>query len=206
MFTVMLSAMLADVVAIPFLGDKPFLSQFPAGIALHHPGNYLLVAVLAVAAALIGLAFKAVVYKMEDLWDVLWKGMAALAVGCLLLFGLPLLFPASPGYDATAHAVWFRRLRTKNPAARSAVLLFAYFAGLALASLVVKDQWSPHAGPWWDTAGLAVIAGLAWITFRKLVTLSGLHMAQHPPTLPAPMPGPAGHRHRGGRTATGRSG
>ena len=139
-------------------------------------------------------------------WDVLWQGMAALTVGCLLLFGLPLVFPASRGYDATAHAVWFRRLRTRNPAALSAVLLFGYFAGLALASLMVKYEWSPHAGPWWDAAGLAVIAGLAWITFRKLVALSGLYMAQHPPTLPAPMAGPAGHRHRGRRTATGRSG
>ena len=54
LFTVMLSAMIADVVAIPFLGDKPFLSGFPAGIALHHASNYLLVAVLAVVAALIG--------------------------------------------------------------------------------------------------------------------------------------------------------
>ena len=54
LFTVMLSAMIADAVAIPFLGSKPFLSQFPAGIALHHPRNYLLVAVLAVVAALIG--------------------------------------------------------------------------------------------------------------------------------------------------------
>ena len=31
LFTVMLSAMIADVIAIPFLGDKPFLSGFPAG-------------------------------------------------------------------------------------------------------------------------------------------------------------------------------
>jgi hypothetical protein len=29
LFTVMLSAMIADVTAIPFLGDKPFLSGFP---------------------------------------------------------------------------------------------------------------------------------------------------------------------------------
>ena len=34
LFTVMLSAMIADAVAIPFLGDKPFLSGFPAGITL----------------------------------------------------------------------------------------------------------------------------------------------------------------------------
>jgi chloride channel protein, CIC family len=52
----------------PFLGDRPFLSGFPVGIALHHPRNYLLVAVLAVIAALIGPLFKTVVYKMEDLW------------------------------------------------------------------------------------------------------------------------------------------
>ena len=54
LFTVMLSAMIADAVAIPFLGSQPFLYGFPPGIALRHPGDYLLVAVLAVVAALIG--------------------------------------------------------------------------------------------------------------------------------------------------------
>ncbi len=52
------SATLADVVAIPFLGNRPFLHGLPPGIALHHPRNYLLVAVLAVVAGLIGLLFK----------------------------------------------------------------------------------------------------------------------------------------------------
>ena len=66
LFTVMLSAMLADVVAIPFLGDRPFLAGFPSGIALRHPRDYLLVAVLAVAAALIGVMFKNVVLQTED--------------------------------------------------------------------------------------------------------------------------------------------
>jgi chloride channel protein, CIC family len=60
LFTVMLSAMIADAVAIPFLGDKPFLSGFPAGITLGSPRNYLLVAVLAVIAALMGVGFKSV--------------------------------------------------------------------------------------------------------------------------------------------------
>ena len=50
----MLSAMLADVVAEPILGSGRFLSGFPAGISLHHPANYLLIAVLAVIAALVG--------------------------------------------------------------------------------------------------------------------------------------------------------
>src|ERR1700678_3598845 len=74
LFTVMLSAVVADVVAIPFLGDKPFLSGFPAGITLGSPRNYLLVAVLAVIAALMGLAFKNALYKIEDWCDALWKG------------------------------------------------------------------------------------------------------------------------------------
>ena len=39
LFTVMLSAMLADAVAIPFLGNRPFLTGFPSGIALHHPAT-----------------------------------------------------------------------------------------------------------------------------------------------------------------------
>jgi chloride channel protein, CIC family len=118
LFTVMLSAMIADAVAIPFLGDKPFLSGFPAGITLQHPRNYLLVAVLAVIAALMGLTFKTVLYKVEDLCDALWKGRpewarpAVLgAVFGLLLLALPQLYGV--GYPvmfkATAgdYAVWF---------------------------------------------------------------------------------------------------
>jgi len=45
MFTVMLSAMVADVVAIPFLGNRPFLHGLPPGIVLTHGRDYLLVAV-----------------------------------------------------------------------------------------------------------------------------------------------------------------
>src|SRR6185437_4050454 len=74
LFTVMLSSMVADVVALQFLPGKPFLSGFPAGLALHSTRDYLLVAGLAVVAALMGLAFKGVLYKAEDLCDKLWKG------------------------------------------------------------------------------------------------------------------------------------
>ncbi len=118
LFTVMLAAMIADITAIPFLGDKPFLSGFPAGIVLHHPQNYLLVAVLAVIAALMGLAFKAVLYKTEDLWDFLWKGrpewarpaVGGIALGLLLLaipqmygVGYPVMYKATAGQ----YALWF---------------------------------------------------------------------------------------------------
>ncbi|HEY4268264.1 MAG TPA: chloride channel protein [Galbitalea sp.] len=118
MFAVMLSAMVADAVAIPFLGDHAFLTGFPSGIALHNPADYALVGVLAVIAALIGLLFKAVLYKMEDLWDLIWRGrpewarpaVGGLVLGLLLLalpqmygVGYPVMFKAIAGN----YALWF---------------------------------------------------------------------------------------------------
>jgi chloride channel protein, CIC family len=118
LFTVMLSAMIADITAIPFLGDKPFLAGFPAGITLHDSGDYLLVAVLAVLAALIGLAFKTVLYKTEDLCDKAWGDRpewARPAAGGVLLGLLLLALPQMYGvgypvmYKTTAggYALWF---------------------------------------------------------------------------------------------------
>jgi CIC family chloride channel protein len=118
LFTVMMSAMIADITAIPFLGDRPFLSGFPAGIVLHNPRNYLLVAVLAVLAALMGLLFKTVLYKTEDLCDRIWGSRpewARPAVGGLVLGVLLLAVPQLYGvgypvmYQATAgdYALWF---------------------------------------------------------------------------------------------------
>jgi CIC family chloride channel protein len=116
--TVMLSAMVADVIAIPFLGDKPFLSGFPAGIALHHPATYLLVAGLAVVAALMGLAFAKVLYKVEDVCDALWKNrpewarpaVGGIALG-LLLLALPQMYgvgyPVMDKATAGGYALWF---------------------------------------------------------------------------------------------------
>ncbi len=118
LFTVMLSAMVADVVALQFLPDRPFLSGFPAGIALHHPTTYLLVAGLAVAAALMGLAFTKVLYKVEDRCDALWQGrpewarpaVGGIALGLLLLalpqmygVGYPVMYKTAAG----GYALWF---------------------------------------------------------------------------------------------------
>ena len=118
LFTVMLSAMVADAIAIPFLGSQPFLSGFPAGITLPHPADYLLVAVLAVLAALFGLAFKGVLYKTEDLCDRLWgnrpqwarPAVGGVLLGLLLLaipqmygVGYPVMFKATGG----GYVLWF---------------------------------------------------------------------------------------------------
>jgi chloride channel protein, CIC family len=118
LFTVMLSAMLADAVAIPLLGNRPFLNGFPPGIALVHPRDYLLVAVLAVLAALIGLGFKNAVYKAEDLCDAVWKnrpewarpaaggivlGLVLLALPQLYGVGYPVMYQAVAGN----YGLWF---------------------------------------------------------------------------------------------------
>ena len=117
-FTVMLSAMVADVVSQQFLGAAPFLSGFPSGIALGHARNYLLVALLAVVAALLGLAFKNVLYKTEDVCDRLWAhrpewarpAVGGVALGLLLLavpqlygVGYPVMYKAVAG----SYALWF---------------------------------------------------------------------------------------------------
>jgi CIC family chloride channel protein len=115
---VMASAVLADVVAIPFVGDRPFLAGFPPGLALRHPRDYLLVVVLAVAAALIGVMFKNVVYKTEDLCDRVWRSrpewarpaIGGIALG-LVLLALPQLYGVGYPvmYQAVAgdYALWF---------------------------------------------------------------------------------------------------
>jgi chloride channel protein, CIC family len=118
LFTVMLSAMIADAVAIPLLGSHPFLAAFPAGITLPRSRDYLLVALLAVAAGLVGLLFKTVVYGIEDLCDRLWKqrpewarpavgglvlGLILLAVPQLYGVGYPVMDRAVGG----GYALWF---------------------------------------------------------------------------------------------------
>ena len=117
-FPVMLSAMVADVISRAFLGAAPFFSGLPSGIALHHAGDYLLVALLAVAAALIGLAFKTILYKTEDLCDRVWgsrpewarPAVGGIALGLLLLavpqlygVGYPVMYKAVAGN----YALWF---------------------------------------------------------------------------------------------------
>ena len=117
-FTVMLSAMVADVISRQFLGAAPFLSGFPSGIALDHARNYLLVALLAVMAALLGLGFKNVLYKTEDVCDRAWKhrpewarpAVGGIALGLLLLVvpqmygvGYPVMYKAVAG----SYALWF---------------------------------------------------------------------------------------------------
>ncbi len=117
-FTIMLSSMVADVVARVFFGSAPFLTKLPAGIELNHIANYLLVALLAAIAGLIGIVFKNVLYKTEDLCDRAWGkrpdwarpavggivlGLLLLAVPQLYGVGYPVMYAAFAGH----YALWF---------------------------------------------------------------------------------------------------
>jgi chloride channel protein, CIC family len=121
LFTVMLSAMIADITAEPFLGSRPFLSGFPPGITLPQPRDYLLIAVLAVVAALMGLGFTTVLYWTEDLCDRIWGkrpewarpaaggivlGLLLLAVPQLYGVGYPVMYQTTAG----DYAIWFMLL------------------------------------------------------------------------------------------------
>ncbi len=117
-FTVMLSAMVADSISQAFLGSTPFFTGFPSGIAVHHASDYVLIAALAVMAALLGLAFKSVLYRIEDLCDGLWMtrpewlrpAVGGVALGLLLLaipqmygVGYPVMYKAVDG----KYVLWF---------------------------------------------------------------------------------------------------
>jgi chloride channel protein, CIC family len=157
LFTVMLAAMIADITAIPFLGSRPFLSGFPPGLALHHARTYLLIAVLAVVAALMGLAFKAVLYKTEDLCDRVWKGRpewarpaaGGVALGLLLLaipqmygVGYPVMYQATAGQ----YALWF--------------LVLLAFAKIAACSLTIGIGGS--GGVFAPSLFIGVTSGMAY--------------------------------------------
>lgn len=92
LFAIILSAATADVVSQAFFGSQPFFTQLLHDLVLHNDANYLLIAFLGVFAGLIGVGFKAVLYKIEDFGDLLWKPRPEWlrpAVGALLLGGGP---------------------------------------------------------------------------------------------------------------------
>lgn len=100
LFATILSAVAADIVSRGFFGAAPFFSQIPHDLFVRHDYTYLLIAVLGLGAGVVGFGFKTVLYKLEDVADVLWKGRPEWArpvVGGLLLGGLLLALPQMYG-------------------------------------------------------------------------------------------------------------
>ncbi|MGH3320811.1 MAG: chloride channel protein [Streptosporangiaceae bacterium] len=118
LFPLILAAMVADVVSRQFFGTGPFFPRMPHDLMVHHLPSYLLVAVLGLLAGLIGVGFKTVLYKVEDVCDAVWAGrpewarpaVGGVVLGLLLLavpqaygVGYPVLDKAVAGH----YVLWF---------------------------------------------------------------------------------------------------
>jgi len=115
---IILSAVTADVIGRAFFGSGPIFNQMPHNLVIPHDVDYLLVVVLAVAAALIGVGFKTVLYRTEDLCDRLWRGrpewcrpaVGGVVLGAVLL-ALPQLYgvgyPVMNKAVADHYVLWF---------------------------------------------------------------------------------------------------
>lgn len=110
LFAIILASFAGDVVSQAFFGTAPFFSSIPHDLSVHHDYTYLLLALLGVAAALVGYGFKTVLYKLEDRADLLWNGrpqwarpaIGGLALGAVLL-ALPQMYGV--GYPVLDKAV-----------------------------------------------------------------------------------------------------
>ncbi|WP_228373578.1 chloride channel protein [Demequina soli] len=94
---IVISAVTASVIGRVFLGDEPFLvlPEFSVG----HLREYGLYVALGVLAALVGVMFTKVLYRIEDACDAIWRGPEWLrpAVGGLLLGLILLVLPQMYG-------------------------------------------------------------------------------------------------------------
>jgi H+/Cl- antiporter ClcA len=79
-----LAAVTGDVISRAIFGSAPFFSMIPHGLSVTNDVTYLLVAVLAVLAGLIGIGFKTFLYWLEDFVDTLFGS----AVGPAALYAV----------------------------------------------------------------------------------------------------------------------
>jgi CIC family chloride channel protein len=105
-----LAAVTGDVISRAIFGSAPFFAAIPHGLSVTNDTAYLLVAVLAVGAGLLGVGFKTFLYWLEDFVDELWKGrpewarpaVGGIALGVLLL-AVPQMYGV--GYPVMNQAV-----------------------------------------------------------------------------------------------------
>ncbi len=115
LFATAVSAVSADLISRAFFGSGPFFSTFPHDLLAPPDATYLLIAVLGLAAGLLGVGFKTFLYGLEDYLDRVWKGrpewarpaVGGIALGVLLLavpqmygVGYPVMDNIVAGHEA----------------------------------------------------------------------------------------------------------
>ncbi len=112
------SSVTADVVSRAFFGGAPFFAAIPHDMGVGNDFTYLLIAVLGIAAGLIGVVFQKTLYRGEDAADALWRGrpewLRPVAGGLLLgllLLTLPQMYgvgyPVMDRVLANHYVLWF---------------------------------------------------------------------------------------------------
>jgi CIC family chloride channel protein len=104
------TATVADLISQQFFGTAPIFSGLPHQLVVPHVSDYLLFAVLGLAAGLAGVAFTKVLYRVEDGCDWAWGDRPEWArpvVGGVLLGALLLAVPQlyGVGYPVIDRAV-----------------------------------------------------------------------------------------------------
>ena len=100
LFAIITSAVTANLVSQAFFGSSPFFASIPHHLVVPHNVDYLLVLLLGLIAGAIGVGFKVVLYKIEDVCDTLWGGRPSWlrpAVGGIVLGGILLALPEMYG-------------------------------------------------------------------------------------------------------------
>ena len=117
-FALILSSVMSDILGQAFFGSGPIFSHMPHDLVIGNVANYLLIALLGLVAALIGVGFKTVLYKTEDICDSLWSArpewLQPVAGGVLLgavLIALPQMYgvgyPVMNKAVAGDYVLWF---------------------------------------------------------------------------------------------------
>ncbi|HEX3831408.1 MAG TPA: chloride channel protein, partial [Solirubrobacteraceae bacterium] len=166
-----LAAVTGDVISQAFFGPAPFFNQVPHGLAVTNDTTYLLVAVLAAAAGLIGVGFKTFLYWLEDFVDDLWKGrpewarpaVGGIALGLLLLalpqmygVGYPVMNSVIAGHVVLGLVILFLLGKVLATSLTLSIggsggvfapsLFIGAMAGMAFGTLV-HDAFGPTVGP-----------------------------------------------------------
>jgi CIC family chloride channel protein len=110
LLAMILTATVADLISRACFGSGPIFSQVPHDLIVVHAYSFLLVAVLGLGSGLLGVAFKTILYKVEDVCDDIWgdrpewarPAVMGLALGAVLL-ALPELYGV--GYPVVDKAV-----------------------------------------------------------------------------------------------------
>ncbi|MGO9883240.1 MAG: chloride channel protein [Solirubrobacteraceae bacterium] len=112
------SAVTADLVSRAFFGGAPFFAAIPHDMSVGNDFTYLLIALLGIAAGLLGVAFQKTLYKGEDVADAVWgkrpQWLQPVAGGLLLglvLLALPQMYgvgyPVMNRVLAGRYVLWF---------------------------------------------------------------------------------------------------